>query len=168
MAVDARFGQHAFGQPEDRTPTHAYEPMREAAMAAFAKSWSCFSFPKFAARTRPARWDETDDQLGAEDKKASEDAAGSKVDDRAVLGSESARGSDLVEMSEHDRIHVGKHDPPRRQMGVARALAKEPQIVLLDEPTASLDPAATKEIEDVIRKAAASGIRSTARPRKIW
>jgi tungstate transport system ATP-binding protein len=53
-------------------------------------------------------------------------------------------------------------------MGVARALAKEPQIVLLDEPTASLDPAATKEIEDVIRKAAASGIRSTARPRKIW
>jgi hypothetical protein len=29
----------AFGQPEDRTPTHGYEPTREAAMAAFAKSW---------------------------------------------------------------------------------------------------------------------------------
>jgi hypothetical protein len=24
---------------EDRTPTHGYEPTREAAMAAFAKSW---------------------------------------------------------------------------------------------------------------------------------
>ena len=29
----------AFGYHEDRTPTHGYEPTREAAMAAFAKSW---------------------------------------------------------------------------------------------------------------------------------
>jgi len=29
----------AFGPHEDRTPTHGYEPTREAAMAAFAKSW---------------------------------------------------------------------------------------------------------------------------------
>jgi hypothetical protein len=29
----------AFGQHEDRTPTHGYEATREAAMAAFAKSW---------------------------------------------------------------------------------------------------------------------------------
>jgi hypothetical protein len=29
----------AFGQHEDRTPTHGYEPTCEAAMAAFAKSW---------------------------------------------------------------------------------------------------------------------------------
>jgi hypothetical protein len=28
-----------FGQHEDRTPTHGYEATREAAMAAFAKSW---------------------------------------------------------------------------------------------------------------------------------
>jgi hypothetical protein len=27
----------AFGRPEDRTPTHGYEPTREAAMSAFAK-----------------------------------------------------------------------------------------------------------------------------------
>jgi len=27
----------AFGHHEDRTPTHGYEPTREAAMAAFAK-----------------------------------------------------------------------------------------------------------------------------------
>jgi hypothetical protein len=27
----------AFGRHEDRTPTHSYEPTREAAMAAFAK-----------------------------------------------------------------------------------------------------------------------------------
>src|SRR5262249_36774050 len=29
----------AFGQHEDRWPTHGYEPTREAAMAALAKSW---------------------------------------------------------------------------------------------------------------------------------
>jgi hypothetical protein len=29
----------AYGHHEDRTPTHGYEPTREAAMAAFAKSW---------------------------------------------------------------------------------------------------------------------------------
>ena len=29
----------AFGHHEDRTPTHGYAPTREAAMAAFAKSW---------------------------------------------------------------------------------------------------------------------------------
>jgi hypothetical protein len=29
----------AFGHHEDRTPTHGHEPTREAAMAAFAKSW---------------------------------------------------------------------------------------------------------------------------------
>jgi hypothetical protein len=29
----------AFGHHEDRMPTHGYEAAREAAMAAFAKSW---------------------------------------------------------------------------------------------------------------------------------
>jgi hypothetical protein len=29
----------AYGYHEDRTPTHGYEPTREAAIAAFAKSW---------------------------------------------------------------------------------------------------------------------------------
>ena len=28
-----------YGHHEDRSPTHGYEPTREAAMAAFAKSW---------------------------------------------------------------------------------------------------------------------------------
>jgi hypothetical protein len=29
-----------FGHHDDRTPTHGYEPTREAAMAAFAKNWA--------------------------------------------------------------------------------------------------------------------------------
>jgi hypothetical protein len=29
----------SYGEHEDRTPTHGYEPTREAAMQAFARSW---------------------------------------------------------------------------------------------------------------------------------
>jgi tungstate transport system ATP-binding protein len=47
----------------------------------------------------------------------------------------------------------------QQRLALARALAKEPQILVLDEPTASLDPAATKAIEDVIRAIAARGIK---------
>jgi tungstate transport system ATP-binding protein len=47
----------------------------------------------------------------------------------------------------------------QQRLALARALAKQPQVLFLDEPTASLDPAATKAIEDTIRTIAGSGIK---------
>jgi tungstate transport system ATP-binding protein len=47
----------------------------------------------------------------------------------------------------------------QQRLALARALAKNPAVLFLDEPTASLDPFATKAIEDLIRDVTARGIK---------
>jgi tungstate transport system ATP-binding protein len=47
----------------------------------------------------------------------------------------------------------------QQRLALARALASDPVVLFLDEPTASLDPAASKAIEDVIRSLTARGIK---------
>ena len=39
----------------------------------------------------------------------------------------------------------------QQRLALARAFARDPAVLFLDEPTASLDPAATKAIEDIVR-----------------
>lgn len=47
----------------------------------------------------------------------------------------------------------------QQRLSLARALARNPAVLFLDEPTASLDPAATKAIEDIVRAISARGIK---------
>jgi tungstate transport system ATP-binding protein len=47
----------------------------------------------------------------------------------------------------------------QQRLALARALSRDPAILFLDEPTASLDPASTKAMEDVIRTVSRQGIK---------
>jgi tungstate transport system ATP-binding protein len=47
----------------------------------------------------------------------------------------------------------------QQRLALARSLARDPTVLFLDEPTASLDPYATKAIEDIVRAVSARGVK---------
>jgi ABC-2 type transport system ATP-binding protein len=62
---------------------------------------------------------------------------------------------DLSDVAERrvDRYSTGM----RSRLGIARALLGHPTVLLLDEPTRSLDPGSAREVQDLMEGLAASG-----------
>ena len=56
-----------------------------------------------------------------------------------------------LEMKLHDRVPHLSHGMTKR-LGIAQAFLGEPEVILLDEPTAGLDPANARQIREIIHR----------------
>jgi tungstate transport system ATP-binding protein len=71
----------------------------------------------------------------------------------------------LTALSHAGLMHIARRSArvlsggEQQRLALARAWALEPDVLLLDEPTANLDPTATREVEDTIMRIHAGGAR---------
>ena len=66
---------------------------------------------------------------------------------------------ELVDLKEASRRRIGGYSKGMLQrIGLAQALIQEPRLVILDEPTAGVDPVGSREIRDLIFKLKEQGI----------
>lgn len=82
-------------------------------------------------------------------------AAGLPADDHAVRTLLDRVG--LSHLAERPARQLSSGEQQR--LAIARALAREPALLLLDEPTASLDPAATANVEAIVTDVAEQGVK---------
>lgn len=83
--------------------------------------------------------------------------AGVSRKDRPGVLAELLVAANLTRLAENPARSLSGGEQQR--LAIVRALAASPKLLLLDEPTASLDPTATKAIEDLLKSIAAKGVK---------
>lgn len=79
--------------------------------------------------------------------------------DKAAAEAKAMELLKMVGLTEKADAYPGKLSGGQKQrIAIARALAMEPQIMLFDEPTSALDPEMVKEVLEVIKDLAHTGI----------
>ena len=65
---------------------------------------------------------------------------------------------DVVELRDRGKDRVGGYSHGMRQrLGIAASLLRNPQLLLLDEPTTGLDPAGMRDMRELVRRLAEGG-----------
>jgi len=84
------------------------------------------------------------------------------------LGKEAAEASAMTQLERLGLAHLAQQRPGRlsggqqQRVAIARALAVEPEVMLFDEATSALDPELVKDVLDVMRTLAGSGMTMLA------
>ena len=66
---------------------------------------------------------------------------------------------DVVELRDRGKDRVGGYSHGMKQrLGIAASLLREPQLLLLDEPTTGLDPAGMRDMRELVKRLADDGI----------
>jgi ABC-2 type transport system ATP-binding protein len=66
---------------------------------------------------------------------------------------------DIVELRDRAKDRVGGYSHGMRQrLGIAASLLRDPQLLLLDEPTTGLDPAGMRDMRELVKRLASEGI----------
>jgi len=69
------------------------------------------------------------------------------------------RSLELVELADRAGDRVGGYSHGMRQrLGIAAALLRDPELLLLDEPTTGLDPGGMRDMRELVRRLAGEGI----------
>jgi len=66
---------------------------------------------------------------------------------------------DVVDLRDRGKDRVGGYSHGMRQrLGIAASLLRNPQLLLLDEPTTGLDPAGMRDMRELVKQLASEGI----------